>query len=118
MRAKKFVKTCIECGEKHHTARAETQFCSTACKAKFNNRRAARGAVLYDMWMANRHERGVAKALGLWQIATRLAMYWREEDVRDRDGRRSWQKPEVAAEASAWANSTIVNRNAAGVKRA
>jgi hypothetical protein len=113
---KRFAKCCIECGERFECARAEAQFCGNACRQLFNNRRMQRGAVLYDLFMINRNERGFAKVKRVLFTMTRLAMYWREEDQRERAGRRSWQKPEEAVQAAAWANATVVNRNAAGNK--
>lgn len=50
-----------------------------------------RGRDLYDLFMALRYERGLAKAKGVWAIACRLAQSWREEDERERAGRKSWQ---------------------------
>lgn len=43
--------------------------------------------------MALRYERGLAKLLGLWAIMCRMAMTWREEDMAERAGRHSWQRP-------------------------
>lgn len=117
MQPRKFIVTCRECGGKAHVSRPDARFCSSACKAAFNNRRAMRGAQLYDLMMANRHERGVAKLLGIWTLITRLTMYWREQDVAERGGRRSWVAPQEAVEANNWANATVVNRNAAGARR-
>lgn len=54
-----------------------------------------RGAELYDVYMVIRFDRPRAKLLGLWTILSRLASTAREEDRRQRAGRRSWRRPEV-----------------------
>jgi endogenous inhibitor of DNA gyrase (YacG/DUF329 family) len=108
---KLYTRCCAECGKEFQAKRVEAEFCSSKCKGDFNNRRAARGAILYDLMMVNRNERGLAKMKKVWFLVTRLLMYWREEDVRQRDGRRSWQKPEKALDAVSWASSTVVARN-------
>lgn len=90
MRAKR-VHRCAECGQ---DTTAKGRFCSVPCKDAFNNRRKARGAELYDFFMDLRFSRDVAKSTGLWQKACRLAANWREEDERERAGRRSWRRTE------------------------
>jgi hypothetical protein len=56
----------------------------------FANRRAARGAELYDLFMLHRFERDTAKAMRAMSVMNRLASQWRQEDKARRDGRRSW----------------------------
>lgn len=63
------------------------------CRKAFDNRAMVRGRELYHLFMALRYERGLAKVLGLWAIMCRLGMVWREEDLVERDGRNSWQRP-------------------------
>lgn len=52
-----------------------------------------RGRELYHLFMAWRYERALAKKLGLFAIMCRMAMLWRAEDKRERQGRNSWQRP-------------------------
>jgi hypothetical protein len=40
--------------------------------------------------MAFRFERGLAKALKLMTVLSRMATHWRAEDKAQRNGRRSW----------------------------
>lgn len=80
---------CRECGHFHDKAKAA--FCCTPCRQAWNNRRMQRGAQLYDLFMAVRYQRGLAKVHSLWSIVCRLAQSWREEDVRERGGRPSWR---------------------------
>lgn len=83
---------CKECGTPL-TGRSKQprQFCSTPCRQAFNNRRMQRGADLYDLFMAMRYERDKATDLGIWAIMCRMAQEYREQDARDREGRKSWQ---------------------------
>lgn len=83
-------RTCKECGERFLGGWL-AEFCSSKCKNRFNNRRAQRGAVLYDLFMATRYQRDEAKDAGCWTFMCALAADWREEDRKERDGRKSWR---------------------------
>lgn len=91
------VHECLECGAPRE-AGAAGDFCATACRDAFNNRRKARGAELYDLFMVHRHERPRAVELRILQAMNRLASNWRQEDRDRRSGRRSWRKPEDVLE--------------------
>lgn len=86
-------KSCRECGVQFVAKRVEAQFCGIPCKNKFNNRRLQRGAELYDLFMAMRYQRGLAKALGIWTIMCALANTYRREDEQTRPGLQSWFDP-------------------------
>lgn len=88
---RRFKRVCPECGVPHLAAKRSAEFCSGACRKAFNNRRLIRGAELYDLFMTLRHERPLAKALGVWRLLCRFSQAYREEDVRQRDGRPSWR---------------------------
>lgn len=90
--------TCKECGTDVTPSRQRRMFCCTACRQRFNNRRLERGAQLYDLFMSMRYEREKAADLGVWAIMCRIAKDFREEDDRDRDGRKSWQPPHSVIE--------------------
>lgn len=47
-------KTCLECRKKWTPRQYNADFCGTKCKATFHNRRAKRGAALYDAIMLGR----------------------------------------------------------------
>lgn len=83
---------CLECGGEFQPRKAGDDFCCTGCRKAFHNRRARRGALVYDLMMSLRFERKGAKLLGVWQALCRLASDVRQEDARERDGRRSWRK--------------------------
>ena len=89
-------RACLECGG---ASGSKGDFCSRACKDTFGNRRKRRGAELYDLYMAHRWDRLTARQMGVLQAMNRLASDFRDEDRREREGRRSWRKPaEVLAE--------------------
>jgi hypothetical protein len=101
---------CLECGDQFQARDDEAHFCTTDCRKTFNNRRAVRGAELYDLYMAHRFERQNAQEAGVFKAINRLASTWREEDRRQRDARRSWRpfrkifdaKPFLGAVRLAW----------------
>jgi hypothetical protein len=62
--------TCTECGAPflaHARLARHAEFCGTECRKAFNNRRAMRGATLYDLFMTLRYERGLAAKLHVWR---------------------------------------------------
>ena len=85
---------CNDCQTDISALDMRAEFCGTPCRLKWHNRRMQRGAELYDLFMACRYDRGLAKALGLWALVCRMASYWNDEDKAA--GRRSYFKPEVA----------------------
>lgn len=46
-----YKKTCLECKGGFTSRQYTSEFCCGACRRTFNNRRARRGAVLYDLLM-------------------------------------------------------------------
>lgn len=87
-------KLCLECTSPLAGKKDLADFCTDKCRKTWNNRRATRGAELYDIFMAIRFRRSVAGGLGLWQLMCRMASVWKHED--DDAGRRSFSEPEVA----------------------
>lgn len=105
---------CLECGQPFRAIAAQTpaqEFCCPDDKRKFNNRRMLRGALVYDFLMASRYERGLAKTLKAWGALCRLAQTFREEDVRERAGRRSWRNVRAVIWERPWLSTVIVSRN-------
>ncbi len=88
----KFSRTCSECGETFCTNRPEAEFCSTPCRKAYNNRRAIRGAELYDLIMTMRFDRAHAKDEGLWSQVCALAGAYNTADKHYRGGRKSYDK--------------------------
>ena len=88
---------CVECGgEIKADARREAEFCCTPCRQSFNNRRAMRGAELYDLFMSQRFDRAKAGEKGAWSVMCGLASAYRNADRAKRAGRRSWRKLDAA----------------------
>lgn len=85
---------CRECGTGFDAYNRGNGFCSTACRKTFNNRRATRGAEIYDLFMATRFEREKSAALGLWTVLCFVASEHRQDDLDKRGGRNSWRPPE------------------------
>lgn len=91
---------CLECGAAlSASSPREAEFCCTPCRMSWNNRRAARGAQVYDLLMALRFERGPAKVAGVWSILCALCSAFRDADRAARGGRRSWRKTSDAIAA-------------------
>lgn len=86
---------CKECGGPVKPSRQRPVFCCGPCRQRFNNRRLERGAQLYDLFMSMRYECDKASDLGVWAIMCRMAKDYREEDEREREGRKSWQPASV-----------------------
>lgn len=89
---------CRECGATFDATRRARVFCGTLCRMTFNQRRRERGAILYDLFMAQRFERDTATEKGTWSSMCRIAGAFRDEDTAQREGRKSWQS--LAASAS------------------
>jgi hypothetical protein len=88
---------CRECGCPINSGRTGVYFCSPEHRKTWNNRRAVRGAELYDLFMANRFERQLATDKHMWSIMTNLASAYRDADKALRSGRRSWDAKETLA---------------------
>lgn len=84
--------TCLECSGPFESRQYSASFCSDACKRTFNNRRAKRGAILYDLVMIEACD---PKAFETNKLETRveeLIARWREEDTAAKRS-RTWKRP-------------------------
>jgi hypothetical protein len=88
----KFSRTCSDCGLVFETNVRAAKVCSTACRKAFNNRRALRGAEMYDLMMKCRFDRKSAKDDATWSQLCALASAYRAADKEQRDGRVSWDQ--------------------------
>lgn len=85
-------RTCTECGITFTAKKAHAEFCSTNCRKAFNNRRAMRGAQLYDAMMNMRYDRAAAKDEDIdYTFLCRMAEMFHREDEQQRRGRRSFR---------------------------
>ena len=98
------IQTCRECGNEFESPR-ESQFCGTKCRKAFNNRRATRGAVLYDMMMEHRYNRASGDASEVRGAMYALVAEWRAEDREQRAGRTSWLDPRNWLAQNSWLRS-------------
>jgi len=88
-------RTCQECGERYVAKKASSRFCSTSCRKTFNNRRALRGALLYDAFMAMRYDRAAAKEVGIdYKFICRIGEMFHGED----QGKRTYRRPQDVME--------------------
>lgn len=99
------VHACLECG----SVTAKGDFCAPPCRIAFNNRRKARGAELYDLYMAHRFDRVNAQNLGVFQAINRLASNFRKEDAARRNSRRSWRQPRTVLDERPYLRATITH---------
>jgi len=75
---------CRECGVAFETTRTDAYFCATACRKTWNNRRATRGAQLYDAAMQWRTERGEAGKVAMSELRHVIGGFIRDDRARDR----------------------------------
>ncbi len=107
----KAMTTCRECLQNFKAKTTAAQFCGAPCRSGFNNRRKRRGAELYDLFMAMRHQRADAKEAGTWKRLCRLAQSFRAED--EQEGRTSYDLTEAMARTAHY-GATVVGINIAG----
>lgn len=107
---------CLECGSRYQAKRAPGVFCCTAHRRNFNNRRQARGAELYDLFMACRFEREAAEQAGAWNFMCRMAADYKASDDASRAGRRSWDTIAAVKSRNAQLEATVISSNAAGAR--
>lgn len=91
-------KVCMECGKGYEAKRPDSQFCTRDCKGVFANRRAVRGAEIYDLFMASRYDRIGTRTLKLFSAMCRLAFHYHLEDQQKRAGFQSWIDPRKVLE--------------------
>ena len=101
---------CLECGAACVSTAVNAEFCGTACRKAWNNRRAMRGAEIYDLLMVLRFDRGRATHLKVWTLMCRMAALFRQDDWNERKGRRSWLPAEQVIERKPYLHSIVVHR--------
>lgn len=84
-----YAKQCHECGGAYQSRQYSSEFCGTPCRRKFNNRRATRGAALYDLVMIERHDRDAFTRSRLEGRLEKLISKWDAQDAK----RRTWKRP-------------------------
>lgn len=71
---------CLECGKIFEPRQHNADFCGSVCRKKFNNRRATRGAVLYDLAMVQETYPDTYAKNDLSGKAIALVQKWADED--------------------------------------
>ena len=96
---------CNECAAEYIAQRAASRFCGTKCRKDYNNRRALRGAQLYDAMMGLRHDKKAARDAGLDYTAVCSLV----KKYADEDGKRvTYTRPHAfMIEHGAWINAKI-----------
>jgi hypothetical protein len=103
---------CRECRGTYQARRASREFCCTAHRQAFNNRKMLRGAAIYSLAMEWRADRSDKMALNL---LCRLLAEFRNDD--DRAGRRSWDFAASVIRNSPYIAATLLDTNLAGTRR-
>lgn len=74
---------CKECGKGFQTRQYNADFCGAACRRVFNNRRATRGATLYDLVMlADAETTKPSTQAEFKERAATLVAMWKKEDQK------------------------------------
>lgn len=84
--------TCMECNGTFDSRQYNASFCGDGCKRTFNNRRAKRGAILYDLLMIEAFDPKAFEANKLKDRRAELLARWHEEDEAA-NRKRSWKRP-------------------------
>lgn len=80
-----FKHTCRECHGSFKSKHYSAEFCGAACRGAFNNRRARRGAVLYDLLMIEATNPEAFQRNRLDGVASAaIAAFKREDEIAGR----------------------------------
>jgi len=83
--------TCAECSNRFESRQYNASFCGDKCKRTFNNRRAQRGAVLYDLAMIEALDPQAHATHKLADRAQDLVQTWCDEDAKA-GRKRTWKR--------------------------
>jgi len=87
-----FKRICIECRKGFTARQYSADFCGAECRRTFNNRRATRGAALYDLLMIQHEDPAAFDKLRLDGRLTAMVEVWRAQDVKE-GRKRSTKRP-------------------------
>lgn len=60
--------------------------------------------------MIMRYDRPAAQLWAVWKLICRMAQAFRDEDLEQRAGRKSWRSPRTLVERHAYLQATVVVR--------
>lgn len=86
---------CTECGNAFQSRQYNAEFCGTECRRTFNNRRATRGAALYDLLMIEKVDPTAFQSFGLDGRADALLRSFIKEDKNAKRKRTTKRANEV-----------------------
>lgn len=99
-----YKRTCLECRGGFTARQYSADFCGAECRRTFNNRRATRGAVLYDLLLIQHEDHAAFDKLRLDGRLTAMVEGWRKEDA-ERGRKRTTKRPsDVQADTLIYAN--------------
>lgn len=84
--------TCIWCSTTFQSRQYNADFCGSPCRSAFNNQRARRGAVLYDLEMIRQCDPKSYEDRQLGERVKELTARWSEEDATAKH-KRTWKRP-------------------------
>lgn len=108
---------CRECGHPFIGKRTTKEFCSAACRRAYNNRKATRGALIYDLVMTWRFDRSEGKDAVARKLLGQAASMFKMEDDSERAGRRSWDDLARWRERNPRVAAKVVGVNILGKRR-
>lgn len=109
---------CRECGGIYQTRRASREFCCTAHRQAFHNRRMMQGKQLIDLVIAWRFDRADFKAAGGLTALCRMISKIKTENDCDRKGNiRIWDRAGAVKYRNPYLAATVIETHAAGMGR-
>lgn len=99
---------CRECGTTFQPKQHNAAFCGSPCRRTWNNRRAMRGAQMYDAVMALRYDRKRAADQGVdWTFICRMAEMFNAADIRDGVSRSFRTVTEIKEDLGTMVNARV-----------
>lgn len=99
---------CAECAKEFRRRAYNAEFCGGTCRRVFNNRRALRGALLYDLTMLAEMASNEAVRDDANRRREFLLKAWRKEDDRGGIRKRTWQRANGVKHLIRQADTTVL----------
>lgn len=93
-----YKRTCLECHGSFLSRQYSSDFCCSACRRTFNNRRAQRGAALYDLLMIEAVDPAAFSKHQLDGRASAMVEKFKQEDVAAKRKRSHKRASDVQAD--------------------
>lgn len=105
---------CTECQQYYEGGAQRSDFCSKECRQSFNNRRAARGALLYDMTMIEARHPDKFERLGFADTREAMIRRWVAEDIAAGRHRSHKRTRDVQADTYVYRTSVATSQKVHG----